>query len=175
MKKHLAIMLTAVFVPLAVAPQVCADPTPNIGPSGCVVDGGMAPDRCDANYIRDLNGIGLGPWSELDDGSPQRANAIEVGHHVVNNIDLIIVQAAKNGGGSAGAQDVVNAFGATVQRIVNDTTVADRCAIPDVPCAAINLNVEQATRMVEAAIHWFGPPGMEIAVQQSFQEVRGGG
>jgi hypothetical protein len=172
-KKRLAVILTAVCVPLAVAPPVSADPIPNIGPSGCI-ESGMPPDRCDANYIKDLNAVGIGTWSELDDGSPYRANAIEAAHHIVNFLNSSIIQAAKNGGGSAGAQDVVNAFSATAQRYQSDTNAGGRCANPG-PCDANNVNIEQATRVVQAAVHWFGPPGMEDAVRVSFQEVRGGG
>ena len=174
MKKRLAVILTAVYLPLAVAPQVSADPTPNIGPSGCI-ESGMPPDRCDANYIRDINAVGIGTWSELEDGSPQRGNAIEVGHHVVNYLNAHIVKAAREGGGSAGAQEIVNAFVATVQKAQSDSTRADRCAIPNMPCDTNELTVEQATQLVETAIHWYGPPGMEDVVRQSFQEVRGGG
>ena len=87
------------------------------------------------------------------------------------------MRAAKEGGGSADAQDIGNAFDATIQKAQGDSTRADRCAItvPNVPCTTNVLNFEQATLLVRAAIHWFGPPGMESVVNESLQEVRGGG
>jgi hypothetical protein len=158
MKKRLAVILTAVYIPLAVAPQISADPGPNIGPSGCI-ESGMAPDRCDMNYINELNGLGVGTWSVLDDGNPQRANAIEFGHHVANNLNTLILRAA-NQSGSAGAQDVVNAFDVAVQRILSDSAIAGNCAVPGITCAANNMTVEQAAMVAQNAIHWYGPPGM---------------
>ena len=158
MRKRLAILLTAALAPLVVAPVAAATPLDTA--PGCVTDGGMAFDRCEANYVNDMNNL-LGPhWPVLDDGNPQRAQMLEIGRHLVNNLTRKINKRAA-AAGSLGADGVVSAFDEVVTKAVVDSTQPGK----------ISLTPPQAFDVVMLAVHWFGPSGLETAVRDSLKEV----
>jgi hypothetical protein len=121
----------------------------------------MAFDRCEANYVNDINNLLGMNWPVLDDGNPARAQMLEVGRHIVNNLTHKINKRAAAAGGSLGAEGIVAAFDEVVTKAVVDSNAPGN----------ISLTPPQAFDVVMLAVHWFGPSGLENAVRTSLNEV----
>ncbi len=104
---------------------------------GACVSSGIDPATCDQGYLTTLARAGIHPVPE---------NGIAVGHRIADTLTK---------------DPTMHGITYVVNKVINDSA-AGRCNPAGGPChGPMTITMDQAVAIVHAAVHYYGPPGLE--------------